>query len=637
MVALKMIILITIAASRFARELLNTKFLTQSDCKSLLMTIGGYAYRIAYVDLTKGKVEYKKPDDEDLKKYIGGRGLGVKYVFDNGPKVEPFSEDNILCFMSGPLVGSDVTMSGRMAVVTKSPLTGTVTDSHHGGWSGARLRWAGFDGLIFRGRAKKPVYALVENGKVTLKDAKKLWGKNVHNVVEAIMTQHGKKDTSVVAIGQAGEKLVRFAAVINENDRASGRGGTGAVMGWKRLKCLVIKGDIKSKPKPALPEDFKGAVALANTAIVKGDVTGPRKGGLSVYGTNVLMNIVNEIGALPTRNAQETQFQHADKVSGETVKEQILVNDPTCHACPVACKKEVEVKEGKYKIHMESTEYESMWSFGANCGCSNKEAIAKMIWLANDYGVDTIELGNCLSIAMEASQRGLVKQKIEWGDADAMIDLIHKTCKRDGIGDKLAEGGLRAAKAFGNEGLANQVKGQCIAAYDPRGLQGMGIGFATSNRGACHLRGYTPASETLGVPEKTDPLAWEGKGKLLKIFQDLHAISDSMDICKFNAFSEGINEYVAQYAGMTGLQVDTDGLMKTGERIYNLERYYNNLNGFTGKDDTLPERFLKEPGTGPASNHVCELEKMKKEYYDARGWVDGVVPEGKLKELGIVP
>lgn len=599
------------------------------------MTLGGYANRIARIDLTQGKVDYEEPNEADLKKYIGARGLGVKCVFDNGPKVEPFSEENILCFMIGPLTGSDVTMSGRMAVVTKSPLTGTVTDSHHGGWSGARLRWAGFDGLIFRGRAAKPIYAHVENGKVTLKDASHLWGKNMRETVKSMMSEYGSEDTSVVGIGQAGEKLVRFAAIMNENDRASGRGGTGAVMGWKRLKCLVVKGNIKDKPKPARPEEFKKAFALGNTAIVKGDVTAPRKGGLSVYGTNVLMNIINEIGALPTRNGQTTKFDHADLVSGETIKGSILVNDPTCHACPVACKKEVHVKEGKYAVHMESTEYESMWALGANCGCSNKEAIALMIHLANEYGMDTIELGNCISVAMEASQLGLIRDRLEWGDADAMIDLIHKIGRREGTGGALAEGCWRAAKAFGNEGLANQVKGQGIPAYDPRGLKGMGIGYATSNRGACHLRGYTPASEALGIPQKTDPLAWEGKGKLLKIFQDLHAISDSFDICKFNAFSEGVDEYVAQYSAMVGVDVDANALMRIGERIYNLERYYNNLCGFDGKDDSLPQRFLKEPGSGPASKSVCELEEMKKEYYEARGWANGVVPEDRLRELGI--
>lgn len=599
------------------------------------MALGGYANRIARVDLARGKVEYEQPNEDDLKKYIGGRGLGVKYVFDNGPKVEPLSGDNILCFMVGPVVGSDFEMSGRIAVVTKSPLTGTVTDSHHGGWSGARLRWAGFDGVIFKGKAPKPTYAYIEDGKVTLKDASKVWGKNVHDTVSAMMKEHGKENTSVVAIGTAGEKLVKFAAIVNENDRASGRGGVGAVMGSKNLKCLVIRGRISNRPRPARPEAFKEAVPMVSRAIMNAAVTSPRKGGLSVYGTNVLMNLVNEIGALPTRNAQQTMFEHADDIGGETVKETILVGNPTCHACPVACKKEVEVKEGPYKIRMESTEYESMWSLGANCGCSNKEAISKMVYLTNDYGVDTIEAGNAISVAMEASQRGLIKERIEWGDADVMIELLHKIGRREGIGDTLAEGCWRAAKAFGDEGMANQVKGQAIAAYDPRGLQGMGLGYATSNRGACHLRGYTPASEVLGVPGKSDPLAWEGKGKLLKTFQDLHAISDSLDLCKFSAFAEGADEYLAQYKAMTGVETNTDGLMRTGERIYNLERYYNNLCGFAGKDDTLPEKFLRIPGSGPAAGHLCELDKMKKEYYEARGWVDGVVPDSKLRELEI--
>ncbi len=432
------------------------------------MTLGGYANRIAKVDLTQETVKYEKPNEDDLKRYIGGRGLGVKYVLDNGPKVEAFSEENILCFMLGPLVGSEVTMSGRMAVVTKSPLTGTVTDSHHGGWSGARLRWAGFDGLVFKGKAKKPTYAYIENGNVSLKNASHIWGKNVHDTVKAMTQEYGKQDISVVTIGQGGEKLVRFAAILNENDRASGRGGTGAVMGWKNLKCLVIKGNIKNKPTPAQPDEFRKAVATANTAIVKGAVTAPKNGGLSVYGTNVLMNLVNEIGALPTKNGQLTQFEHADELSGETIKETILVHDPTCHACPVACKKEVEVKEGKYKVHMESTEYESMWALGANCGCSSKEAIVKLVDMTNDYGVDAIEAGNCLSVAMEASERGLITEKIQWGDPDEMIDLMHKIGKREGIGNILAEGSWRAAKTFGDEGMANQVKGQSIAAYDPR-------------------------------------------------------------------------------------------------------------------------------------------------------------------------
>lgn len=600
------------------------------------MVLGGYANRIGKVDLTSGGVTYDEPDPEDLRKYIGGRGLGVKYVFDNGPDVEPLSAENILCFMLGPLTGSDFMMSGRMAVVTKSPLTSTVTDSHQGGWSGARLRWAGFDGLVFSGKSDKPVYAFIENGNVELRDASDLWGKNVHETIKTLMGRYGEKDTSVVAIGKAGEKLVRFAAIVNENDRISGRGGTGAVMGFKNLKALVIKGNIKGKPKSPNEAEMKKAVPEIIKAITESAVTAPRKGGLSVYGTNVLMNLVNEIGALPTRNAQTTQYEYADELSGETVREKSLISDPTCHACAVACKKEVEVKEGKYRTKTESAEYETMWTFGANCDNHNRDAVFKMIELCNDYGFDTIEAGNVLSVAMEATEKGLLDEHIQWGDADRMIEFLHLIGNRDGVGDALAEGAFGAAKRFGDETMANQSKGQAIPAYDPRGLQGMGLGYATSNRGACHLRGYTPSAEVLGVPGESDPLAWEGKGTLLKVFQDLHAVSDSFDVCKFSAFAESAKEYLLEYNAMTGANISEDELMKVGERVYNLERHYNNLVGFTGKDDTLPEKFLKVPGTGPAAGHVCELDKMKVEYYSARGWVDGVVPDEKLRELEII-
>ncbi|MEE8384720.1 MAG: aldehyde ferredoxin oxidoreductase family protein, partial [Dehalococcoidia bacterium] len=545
------------------------------------------------------------------------------------------SPDNLLCFMVGPLTGTDVTMSGRMAIVTKSPLTGTVTDSHHGGWSGARLRWSGFDGLLFKGRSSKPVYAYVENGEVDLRDASDLWGKGVHETVKALLGRHGE-DVSEVAIGQAGEKQVRYASFINENDRASGRGGTGAVAGSKNLKAIVIKAE-KNLPKAKDKDAFKTAHSRALAAIMdEATATSPRKGGLSVFGTNVLMNISNAIGALPARNSQLTSFATAGEIAGEKIKETILVDDPTCHACPVACKKEVET-HGKYGVRMESFEYESAWSLGANCTNDNRDSIAFLMDLCNDYGMDTIEHGNVLSMAMEASERELIQERIPWGDADAMIDLTHQVGQRKGLGDALAEGTTTAAKGFGDPNIAMAVKGQAIPAYDPRGMKGMGIAYATSNRGACHLRAYTPASEVLGVPEKTDPLAWEGKGRLTKLLQDLHAVSDSFDICKFSAFAEGTEEYAAQYSAVVGVPMTPDDLLLIGERIYNLERYYNNLAGHREGSDYLPKRFLEEPSTSKGSEgHVCELDLMLREYYEARGWENGVVPDSKLKELAII-
>lgn len=608
------------------------------------MELGGYANRLAHVDLTAGKVEYKPIPEDWARKYIGGRGLGVKFVFENGPQVDPLSPDNLLCFMNGPLTGSEANMSGRMAIVTKSPLTGTVTDSHHGGWSAARLRWAGFDGLLFKGKAAKPTYAYIHDGELELLDASEVWGKGVHDTVRFFKEKYGEKDLTVIAIGPAGENLVRFACWINENDRASGRGGTGCVGGSKNLKAIVIKAE-KVITKAADRESWKAAHKRALECIMAPEnITSPRKGGLSVYGTNVLTNITNSIGAYPTKNSQMTAFgEHAETLSGEWVKENILVNDPTCHACPVACKKEVEIKDGPYKgLRMESVEYEPAWSVGANCGNPDARLVAKMIDLANDFGMDAIELGHPLSVWMEASQKGYTNGEgtLAWGDPDGMIQAAEMIAFRKGFGDVLANGADATAKHFGHPELAMTVKGQAIPAYDPRGLKGMGIAYATSNRGACHLRAYTPAAE-LGVMPfgslKVDPLAWEGKGELVKIFQDVHAFSDSMDLCKFSAFAQGADEYAAQYSAMVGVPFTAADVLKTGERIYNLERYYNNLAGFGEGSDYLPKRLTEEASTMPGSEgHVCELDKMLAEYYEKRGWQNGIVPEAKLKELEII-
>lgn len=600
------------------------------------MRLGGYRNRVAWVDLTGRTVEYRGIDEEDAKKYIGGRGLGVKYMLDNGPQVEPFSPENLLCVMTGPLTGTRVNMSGRLCVVTKSPLTGTVTDSHMGGWTAARLKWANFDALVFQGQSDKPVYLYVEDGQVELRDASGLWGLGVRDTIRKLKERYGSEDISVMAIGQAGENLVKFASIINEHDRSAGRGGTGAVMGYKKLKAIVIKGK-SNMPKPADEGKYKEAVRKGLKAIMESPVTAPNKGGLSRYGTNVLMNVANTVGALPTKNSQFSHFEGADEISGETIRDTILAEEPTCHACPVACKKLVEVPDGKYKTRVESYEYESAWALGANCGTSNKEAIAYMIDQCNEYGLDTIEMGNALSTAMEAYEKGLHREEIDWGDVDRMIEWIRKTAMRKGIGSILAEGAGRAAAAFGDPKLAMVVKNQSIPAYDPRGIQGIGLGFATSNRGACHLRGYTVASEIMGIPEPTDRLKAEGKGALLKVFQDLHSFSDSLDICKFSAFAEGAEEYAEQYSAVVGIDITMEDVFKIGERIYNLERYYNNLAGFDGKDDTLPERFLTEGATGGSEGSVSKLPEMLKEYYKERGWVNGVVPAAKLRELGIEP
>ncbi|MFS0639027.1 aldehyde ferredoxin oxidoreductase family protein [Mesobacillus foraminis] len=602
------------------------------------MNLGGFKNKEILVDLTERSVGYREINEEDAKKYIGGRGLGVKYVLDNGPEVEPLSEDNLLCFMTGPVTGSRSSMSGRLAVVTKSPLTGTVTDSHIGGWTAARLKWAGVDNVIFKGKSDKPVYLFIEDGKAELRDASALWGKSTRQTVKAMKDEHGEENLSVMTIGQAGENQVRFSAFINEHDRAAGRGGTAAVAGYKKLKAIVIKAAQKGNmPEPKQKDDYAKANRKAVKAILEGGLTAPNKGGLSVYGTNVLTNLINEVGALPTKNSQYTHWEHAEKHSGEYVNKNLLVANNTCHACPVGCKIEVEVKDGKYKTRVESIEFESAWSLGSNCLLSDAEAISFMIDQCNEYGIDTIELGHAFSVTMEASEKGLINETLKWGDADGMIDLTRKIAHREGLGGILAEGPARAAAEWGAPELSMSVKGQSIPAYDPRGIQGIGLGYATSNRGACHLRGYTVASEIAGIPEPTDRLKAEGKGELLKVFQDLLAFSDSMNICKFSSFSENAEHYAEQYSTMTGIPMTAEDVMVAGERIYNLERYYNNLAGFDKReDDFLPKRFTEEPASGNSAGSVSRMDIMLEEYYQVRGWRDGVVPDEKLRELGII-
>ena len=623
--------------------------------------LGGFHDHVARVNLSEDKVAYEGVDDEDAKKYIGARGLGVKYVFDQGPDVDPLGPDNLIAFMNGPLTGTQVTMSGRIAICTKSPIEGQVTDSHHGGWSGARLKWAGFDGLLFEGKAEDPVYAYVEDGEVELRDASHLWGWGVHDTMaeieDEIDGEYGK-NLSAMAIGPGGENEVRYACIVNEDDRASGRGGTGAVMGSKNLKAVVVKSSTEMQ-KPADPETFREGHKQAMQLIQESDVTAPNEGGLSMFGTNVLMNVTEEMDGLPTKNGRYSSTRSmsdsegvdidAELVSGEHVRENILVDEPTCHSCPVACKKEVEVqamhKGEEMNVRMESFEYESAWALGPNSGHTDLDDSVLMVDRCNDLGIDTIDAGNTMAMAMEMTEQGkfddVEGDGLDWGDSSEMVDLLDRIAHRETeFADHLAGGPAHLEAEFDAEENSLAVKGQTMAAYDPRCMKGMAIGYATSNRGACHLRGYTPAAEILGIPEQVDPHEPEGKGKLCATFQDMHAISDSFDICKFNAFAEGIEEYVLQYNGMTGRSVSEEQLLEAGERIYNLERYYNNLAGFDGADDALPGRFVEGhedaiPAQGGSEGQLAELDQLKAEYYEVRGWVDGVVPDEKLDDLGI--
>ncbi len=593
------------------------------------MNIGGYAGRVGWIDLTSGKVEYRVPGEEELRKYLGGRGLGVKYLFDAGTDVDPLGEKALAALFVGPLTGTDAPMSGRIASIVKSPLTGTISDSHAGGTTGATMKWAGFDGLVFRGKADHPVYAVVRDGEVKLVDATELWGSDTAETTALLKSRYGDK-ANVICIGPAGERLVRFACLIDERGRANGRGGHGAVWGAKNLKAVVLIGNRSAAPKPANEPTFTAAKERCFKLIEENSVTGDA---LPKYGTDVLVNIINEVGGLPTRNAQITYHEGADAIGGERMADTILVRRGTCVNCPVGCKRYTEV-EGRYEG--EGPEYETCFSLGSMCGNFDLAAVGYMNHLCNLYGMDTISLGDTIAIAMEATQRGLINDGVEFGDTERMIELIHQIVSQEGIGEVLGLGETGAANAFGDPDLAMAVKGMGMPAYDPRAIKGIGLNYATSNRGACHVRGYTIASEILGIPEQTDRLAYQGKAELVIAFQDLTAAIDSLDCCLFSSFALGAEEYAELLAGMTGWKIDEDELTRIGERIYNLERHYNNLLGFAGRDDTLPNRLLHEPiPDGPSKGEVCALDRMLPEYYRRRGWENGIVPEEKLRELEI--
>lgn len=610
-----------------------------------MVKAGGYANRIAWVDLTNKKVEYQEVDEEEARKFIGGRGLGGRIILKHAVGKDPVSPDNVLAILNGPLTGTLTPMSGRICAVSRAPLTGIFGDSHAGGWAGATLKWAGFDGVVLAGASDKPVYLLVKNKTVSIEDASNLWGKTTEEAYHMLREKHGE-DVQFYGIGPAGENKVKFANIMHYGrqslGRASGRTGMGAVMGSKKVKCLAILGEEKDMPKPARPDEFEKARQQALKKINESPITGPKKGGLSVYGTSVLVNLVNEIGAWPTRNAKDTMFEFAYYISGENLRGTILKNTPTCHACPVACKREVQVFDGKFKHKSEGPEYETVWSLGAMIGVGHIEAVSYLNYLANLYGVDTIELGATLAVAAEASERGLVKESIKWGDIDKFVELTRRLAYREtDLGNTLAEGGAKAAQLLGDPDLAMAVKGQCIPAYDPRGLKGFALGYSVSNRGACHLRAYTPASEILGIPYKTDPLAVENKAELVHLLERLFAFVDSLDLCKFSTFALGLEDYAALFSAYTGWDISAEDVLDIGERIWTQERYFNQLHGLSRKDDRLPKRFMTEPSpSGPSKGHVIDevtLNKLLEEYYKMHGWnMDGTIPEGRLKELGII-
>jgi aldehyde:ferredoxin oxidoreductase len=589
----------------------------------------GYADRILRVNLssrTIGEIPYRP---EWKEQYIGGRGLGVRLTFDLvDSATDSLGDGNAIVIAAGPLTGSGMPLGSRYSVVAKSPLTGTLSSSSSGGFFGTELRRAGIDALIVEGHSIAPVFLWIQDGECGIQDASPYWGMTTDRTIAEIQRDLAEPKARVACIGPAGERLARIACIMNDHGRAAGRGGLGAVLGSKRLKAVAVLGD-RQIPRMK-PEEFS---TVRDAIREKIERSGTNKGGLRRYGTAGIMNVINEAHLLPTRNFQASHFDGAEAISGERMAETILERVTACYSCSVACGR--ETKAGG--VRGQGPEYETLWAFGPACGVANLTAIARANYLCNELGLDTVSTGSTIACAMELSTRGFIREDIRFGDERAIVDLVRLIGYREGVGDALAEGSFRFASAAEHPELSMSVKGQELPGYDPRGLQGQGLEYATSVRGACHVYGNMVYPEVFGVPVKLDPSVDEGKAEWVKRLQDLAAALDSAGVCLFTFRALSAADYAAMVAAVTGLAMGEESLLLAGERIWNLQRLFNARAGFSMKDDTLPLRLMEEPiSTGFAAGRVWRREPLLSEYYQVRGWdEEGRPMQEKLAALGI--
>ena len=613
-----------------------------------------WAGKILRVNLTAGTVTSEPLNMTWAREYLGSRGLAAKYLCEEvDAKVDPLSADNKIIWATGPLTGTMASTGGRYTVTTKGPLTGAIACSNSGGYWGAELRMAGWDMIIFEGKSAKPVYLYISDDLAELRDAAGIWGTSVWKTEETLKKQHQDPLLRISSIGLAGENQVLFAAVVNDLHRAAGRSGVGAVMGAKNLKAIAVRGtqgvgNIKD------PKAFMAAAAAAKKVLADNAVTGQ---GLPAYGTQVLMNMINEVGALPTRNCRDVQFEGAKDISAEAMAtpratdgKKHLVTNQACFGCTIACGRISKLDQNHFTVKNKpeywgasgGLEYESAWSLGAANGVNDLEALQYANMVCNEQGMDPISFGATVAAVMELYTLGvLTKEQIgceaPFGSAQALAQLAEMTARGEGFGKEIALGSKRLCAKYGKAELSMSVKGQEFPAYDPRGIQGMGLTYATSNRGACHLRSYTVASEVMGIPVKTDPHVAEGKPELVMAFQDATATFDSAGVCIFTTFAWGMPDLQPQVAAACGEEFTLENLALIGERIWNMERDFNNRAGFTNKDDTLPKRLLTEAVTsGPAKGLVSKLPEMLPKYYEIRGWnADGTLKPETRQRLGL--
>jgi aldehyde:ferredoxin oxidoreductase len=612
--------------------------------------------KILRVNLTEGAVISESINEQWAQEYLGQRGLASKYLVEEiDPRCDPLSAENKMIMATGPLTGTMAATGGRYSVITKGPLTNCIACSNSGGFIGAEMKQAGWDMIIFEGKSPQPVYLYVENDKAELLSAEEIWGTTVWHTDEWLHARHQDPMLRIAAVGRSAEQGCLYAGIINDLHRAAGRSGVGTVMASKNLKAVAIRGTL-GIANIDNPQQFMQAVNDGKKVLAENPVTGQ---GLPTYGTQVLMNVINEIGALPAKNMQDVQFDGAHDISGEAMHEPRksdgkpnLTTNAACFGCTIACGRISTIDKGHFSVENKAKywgnsgglEYEAAWALGADTGVDDLDALTYANFICNEDGFDPITLGSTIAAAMELYEMGVITDEqthgvaFNFGSAEAVIKATEWVASGEGFGKELALGSKRLCEKYAHPELSMTVKGQEFPAYDPRGIQGIGLNYATSNRGACHLRGYTIASEVLGIPVKTDPLVTEGKPELVKAFQDATAAVDSSGLCIFTTFAWSLDNIAPQIDAACVGDWTPESLAEMGERIWNMERNFNLSAGITAADDTLPERLRKDAAkTGPAKGKVAEVEKMMPEYYSLRGWsTEGVPTEDTLKRLGLV-
>ena len=604
----------------------------------------GYAGRILRVNLSNGKAQVTPLSEEYAKKYIGGIGLGMRLLIENSkPGTEPFSPENPLILTTGPFSGTMAPTGGNgHAFVSKSPLTNGVGEAKSHGFFGAELKRAGYDAVIMENASKKPVYLWIDDDSIQLMDAKHLWGKSPQETEETIREELGDYYIRVAAIGMAGEKLSRVACIMNDRTRAAGRTGMGAVMGSKNLKAIAVRGT--KDVKVAKPEEFLEFVKMMHERM-----KGPATTKYRTLGTPLNVLVHNSLGALPTRNFTNAVFEGAEHVSGEYLNERFIVKINGCSSCAMRCEHIAVVPEGPYKGTTTRVEYEPLWAFGPHCGVDRLDAVIKAMELCNYYGLDSLSTGNIVGFAMDCFEHGILTEKdtdgldLSFGNAEAIVELVHKIGKREGLGDILAEGVKRAAEKIGKgaEKYANHIKGLEMTGYDIRGLKTAAIGYAVSFRGADHNRHGAYGLDLKGTVDRFK--VEKGRAKLVIDIENLYTVIDSLIICKFSrgTYYKGFEDLARYYTLVTGLEMTAEELERTGARINVLGRLFNVREGFTRKDDHLPAKVMSTPipdDTVSKGSYITqkELDFMLDDYYSTRGWTrEGVPTIESLKEVGL--